>query len=1207
MCDSTDIETQCHHGSSEERRTEINESGLKPPAPHAREAGLLSGSDAWQGKAEVEPLTPQLRLNDSPVELWLDACQYLAGETQVSGCDPDGSDGIGWADDDTRGWGPRVERWSSVDSWATALSDWTGIIEVPPEDFTAAFAEIGAEIDALTHALTEVNTPGDKKGHNLQPTEQAQPQLAMGVQDQAPKEQNIPESSFHSSQSCLSFCLEAPGFGLCDRNSSQSEESLCDSTQEGKYPEESESSPYTTSEHSFMGSSDVTVGSLGGYGTGSTCYGDLDVCQLDDYVTSLDTDVFISKRDTVPLSITEDTDLDCPAKTFRDGLCEVTDECSIPQLDWRCRLAEAGKEENQPAEDPEFFTTRALTGSRAPGVDTQPGQHFNVYTHLPFDTLPDLDGVCQVGPPRESPKFIMPLAPLSIGSSLVCRTSSSLEGDQTFSKRHLNDRDLSCELLRCCTVAPASDGITGKLSPESEELIRQKENTEHTAEKPSPEVEKGTSDASHCSFTAEKNTFKEITDLNRQLENLIAAPGDHLFISKKNRVACITLNLYEPFTSRAATSISIAAQTENQKITENMPHKTHKGSAENKSRSKKERSTGHYHGAQGPKKQDNIPHLGSTQQSCKKNEAHPATADNHNSENTTAGLEDKEEKLVIDTDVLNEKSTTKAHGKKKKKHVQSAVSAVGLGEPLAEVENGAKPKTAKGRLDLSEAKPDAKAQKDSDQTDIAHKKAQLEVTATQGEPKPPHHTDHQPKKFTSPLKDDAIKRRRLSEDKFGKLVSALESKLPGPPPKAKADEFKADVSANRKKAYSEVVKQRLPPKEELKVVQPIQAVSVSGDPQSLCLWCQFAAVFSDYTVTWSREGTVLAELKRSAGDESRVSVTISNASHKDLGKYQCRLSTSHGSVTLDYVLTYEVLSEIVIPLSPKIISAAEVELVSEEEDVQFSKLMFKEDFLSEQYFGENKPISILTEKVHFGEGMHRRAFRTKLHGGQIPLLVPGHPCVLKVHNSISYGTKNNEELIQKNFTLAVEECHVQNTAREYIMAYTAAAQAIEAFGDVPEIIPIYLIHRPSNDIPYATLEEELIGDFVKYSVKDGKEINLMRRDSEAGQKCCAFQHWVYQKTEGNLLVTDMQGVGMRLTDVGIATCKKGYKGFKGNCATSFIDQFKVLHQCNFYCELLCLKSLQPKPKKPAAAPKPKPQPSAAPKKKTFGPTLKGKS
>lgn len=68
-----------------------------------------------------------------------------------------------------------------------------------------------------------------------------------------------------------------------------------------------------------------------------------------------------------------------------------------------------------------------------------------------------------------------------------------------------------------------------------------------------------------------------------------------------------------------------------------------------------------------------------------------------------------------------------------------------------------------------------------------------------------------------------------------------------------------------------------------------------------------------------------------------------------------------------------------------------------------------------------------------------------------------------------------------------------------------------------------------------------------------------------------------------------------------------YKGFKGNCATSFIDQFKALHQCNAFCELLGLKSLQPKPKKPVSAPKPKPQPSAAAKKKTSGPSVKGKS
>lgn len=101
-------------------------------------------------------------------------------------------------------------------------------------------------------------------------------------------------------------------------------------------------------------------------------------------------------------------------------------------------------------------------------------------------------------------------------------------------------------------------------------------------------------------------------------------------------------------------------------------------------------------------------------------------------------------------------------------------------------------------------------------------------------------------------------------------------------------------------------------------------------------------------------------------------------------------------------------------------AAPAVEVCSEEEDAHCSRLLFKEDFLSDQYFGEQHPISIVTEKVHFGEGMHRRAFRTKMQAGQIPLLVPGDSCVLKVHNSLSYGTNNNNELVQKNFDLAVE-------------------------------------------------------------------------------------------------------------------------------------------------------------------------------------------
>uniref|UniRef100_A0A7N8Y928 non-specific serine/threonine protein kinase n=1 Tax=Mastacembelus armatus TaxID=205130 RepID=A0A7N8Y928_9TELE len=1184
MCDSSDMATHCHYNATQERAMVDYESDgiqhivLKPPAANACE---MSINDVGEGKAEVTGLTHQPWRNDSPTELWLDACQYLAGEDnedkdamghslvqgalsatsdlsflpgeiQGSGYNPEGSYGIGWFKDDTRSWGPPVERWSSVDSWASALSDWTGIITAPPEDITAAFTEIGAEIDALTQALAKDDT--------------------------------------YIETDCLSLCVTAEGPERQDGAVSQSVESVCDSTPTKQGEKESkkiqgsqtEWSPRATDWPSSMSSSSATAASRGG---------GADV-----------TDVPL-----IPVST---------SYPIGDGLCEVTDEHSISQLglvvEQEEKVGPVGTDVKGTKSSPDLhlLTTHSLTNSQVRVEDTQPDLDFTVLTRSSPDLYPDIDGTCQVEPRCGSPKFVIPLAPLSISSSLVCQTSSSLEGDQTCAKRSLNDNtELCCDHVQPCVPQPTSDGITDKPSLEGdEELIHKKKNTPDS----SPEEQcKHTDATSECFFTGRKTILEDVYELSRELSNLAVVPADHFIISEKNRVACITLDLNDPFVSRAAKPMSIKVQsvkTELNKKIEKMPHKTHKNISESKTRSKKDKSGGHHHHhhhtAQASKKQENVspPVSAQQQQTCKQQDT-LLTGENHTSEYTPAGFESKDDKLVIETSVEADKAHSKPHGKKKKKHGLNATP--GKSSPLVEVENGAKPKSAKGRIDMFEAKLGAKAgeaKKSSEQSDVAEKKPQqLEAKASQEE-KPPHHTghkDHQPNDFTNPLKDDVIKRRRLSGQKFTKIVSILESKLTNADvsAKVKGEESKVDTGATHKKSYSEVVKQKTPPKEDIKVVQPVQAVSVSGDPQSLCLWCQFAAVTSDHSVTWSREGTVLAEIKRSAGDESRASFTITNASHKDLGKYQCQLSSLHGSFTLDYLLTYEGIKH---DSTPVVVGA-------EEEDVHCSRLMFKEDFLSDQYFGDNHPASIITEKVHFGEGMHRRAFRTKLQAGEIPLLEPGHPCVLKVHNAISYGTKNNDELIQKNFSLAVEECQVQNTAREYIKSYTAAAQSAEAFGQVPEIIPIYLVHRPSNDIPYATLEEELIGDFVKYSVKDGKEINLMRRDSEAGRKCCTFQHWVYHKTEGNLLVTDMQGVGMRLTDVGIATCKKGYKGFKGNCATSFIDQFKALHQCNTYCEILGLTSLQPKPKKPASAPKAKPQTSAAPKKKTFGPTVKGKS
>ncbi|XP_041595637.1 alpha-protein kinase 2 isoform X3 [Vulpes lagopus] len=371
----------------------------------------------------------------------------------------------------------------------------------------------------------------------------------------------------------------------------------------------------------------------------------------------------------------------------------------------------------------------------------------------------------------------------------------------------------------------------------------------------------------------------------------------------------------------------------------------------------------------------------------------------------------------------------------------------------------------------------------------------------------------------------------------------------------------------------------------LKKIQAEMYPDLSGNVK---LSCQFAEIHEDSTIWWTKDSKAIAQVQRSAGDNSTVSLAIVQAGQKDQGIYYCCLKNSYGKVTTEFNLTAEVLKQL---KSHQDIKGCE--------EIEFSQLIFREDFLSDSYFGDHLRGQIATEELHFGEGVHRKAFRSKVMRGLMPVFQPGHACVLKVHNAVAYGTRNNAELIQRNYRLAAQECYVQNTARHYAKIYAAEAQPLEGFGEVPEIIPIFLIHRPENNIPYATVEEELIGEFVKYSIRDGKEINFLRRESEAGQKCCTFQHWVYQKTSGCLLVTDMQGVGMKLTDVGIATLAKGYKGFKGNCSMTFIDQFKALHQCNKYCKMLGLKSLQnnsQKQKKPSVS-KSKTQPNSTTTKK----------
>lgn len=58
------------------------------------------------------------------------------------------------------------------------------------------------------------------------------------------------------------------------------------------------------------------------------------------------------------------------------------------------------------------------------------------------------------------------------------------------------------------------------------------------------------------------------------------------------------------------------------------------------------------------------------------------------------------------------------------------------------------------------------------------------------------------------------------------------------------------------------------------------------------------------------------------------------------------------------------------------------------------------------------------------------------------------------------------------------------------------------------------------------MEEDLSRPCEQYCVTERDGSLVARGTSEIVLKCCTFQHWVYQWTNGNILVTDMEGKGI---------------------------------------------------------------------------------
>ncbi|XP_034032408.1 uncharacterized protein alpk3a [Thalassophryne amazonica] len=356
---------------------------------------------------------------------------------------------------------------------------------------------------------------------------------------------------------------------------------------------------------------------------------------------------------------------------------------------------------------------------------------------------------------------------------------------------------------------------------------------------------------------------------------------------------------------------------------------------------------------------------------------------------------------------------------------------------------------------------------------------------------------------------------------------------------------------------------KLDPLKAPQVIRKIRGEPFPDASGHLKLWCQFFNVLSDSTIKWYKDEEEILEVKRSGGDETQVALAIVLASSHDCAVYGCTITNEYGTDTTDFLLSVDILSEILLRDDLEV--GEEIEMTP----MLFTKGLADCGSWGDKYFGR-----IMTEAVHLGEGCAHKASRVKVIYGLDPIFESGSTCIMKVQSPIAYGTKHEMNLAERNQDITKQECKVQNMIREYCKIFAAETRAIENFGYSLEVIPQYLMYRPANSVPYATVEADIEGVFQMYCMMEPKGKLISRTASEVEQKCCTFQHWIHQWTHGNLLVTWLEGVGMKLTNIRVVTKSKGYQGLSACGSADIFEQFLTHHQCNYYCGLLGLRPLK---------------------------------
>ncbi|KAI5091340.1 transient receptor potential cation channel subfamily M member 6 isoform X1 [Silurus meridionalis] len=148
-----------------------------------------------------------------------------------------------------------------------------------------------------------------------------------------------------------------------------------------------------------------------------------------------------------------------------------------------------------------------------------------------------------------------------------------------------------------------------------------------------------------------------------------------------------------------------------------------------------------------------------------------------------------------------------------------------------------------------------------------------------------------------------------------------------------------------------------------------------------------------------------------------------------------------------------------------------------------------------------------------------------------------------------------------------------------IQQQRAAQKLMQVFNEVkpssiphsPRFLDVSLLYWQAKG-QWLTIERSMNGEFRKYNNNTGEEIAPSCGIEET---VLSFSHWTYEYTGRELLVLDLQGVGVELTDPAvIRTLDRGsYRNLafgSANMGDNAIRRFVLRHTCNSCCRKLGL-------------------------------------